>query len=132
MPPPVYSERFISLADAQLWRYYSPAGGKRAVIRSIIATTGQNTSFYFILAVAGIFVMNHAVPVANSSQVFDVRIPVYAGETFGVWCSGTPLIVTVSGYLFDDPGGQGKPATEDYERPHADILPAPELFPGVA
>lgn len=105
MTPPVYSVRFIAEQGLVGFAGYIVPAGKRAVIRDVNAYNGGGATTTEMVLHGSVM---QAVVVFNSqlqpADYFWVgRQVYYAGENILVQTGGA-WDVTISGYLFDDPG----------------------------
>ena len=103
---PLYSTRFLAQLAGQGANYTVPAG-HTAVVRCVTIYNSSTTavgSFNLQIGPAGIMIVGAYVPVLSQSntlnlQIYDVRVPVNAGELIELALSPT-VMGTVSGYLF--------------------------------
>lgn len=109
----IYSERFLVRGGPAVGDPFIVPAGHRAVIRSVIFTNSGGAAGSAFLRVAGSHVMWSALPAAVIVQCFDVRIPVYEGETIHAGVSSGACLATVSGFLFDDTGASSFSASPE-------------------
>jgi len=99
---------------------YAVPLGKRAVIRSVIASNpGGSTGLVQVLCAEGL-VLHHRFQAAEGTRTLDVRAVAYQGEELQVYTSVEGMHCAVHGYLFVDessetaapPGSATKPGPE--------------------
>lgn len=124
MAAPVYSHRFVQVQVPGTWAGYTVPGGHRAVVRSIMMSTYQQSDGEAYVSVAGITIARAVFQAGTFTQNVDTRLVAYAGEAIMALTYGVQTRVVVGGYLFVDPASAKGPP------PAAQQLPAPPLPPG--
>jgi hypothetical protein len=123
VPWPVYSETFVKTAGQQGYFTYLVPGGKRAIVRQVIAINYADVTGYVNCQVAGVCCSLVLFPAAPRNSSLAVMVVAYAGALIAVSTSVPGFHVSMSGYLMSDLSGlQGAP-------PASGQLPAPDPGP---
>ena len=112
MAQPIYSERFLSVNEANAWHFYTVPSGHRAVLRNIMFSTTQGAGSQVLAAAAGVLIALLVFPATYDFRSIDCRVVVYAGETLGGFSDSSSSHVTMSGYLFSDTQLRARPVQE--------------------
>jgi hypothetical protein len=120
----LYSERLLIGAGGAVTTWVVPAG-HRAVVRSIVVVWHAVTS-------CGVYVGGSCGDIyARSNQaqfltdVQDVRIPLYAGESLRLEITQVGGHATIGGYLFEDLTGRSSAPGEITRAPSRGPAPLP-------
>lgn len=105
MPWPTYSTRFLSTSEPQVWHSYYVPAGQRAVVQAISAVNLGETDGLFMVSIPGAVFAGRVIPAHEDHLWTDVRTVLYGGEALSVYMDTSACHMTVSGYLFRDPGG---------------------------
>lgn len=115
MPWPTYSERFLTTADGAGWSSYRVPVGQRAVVRAVVACTGDPAQSYVFVEVAGHQLARFIFQAPTQTLSFATQTVVYGGEVMRAIAVGPGCECLVSGYLFADPLHGTAPAGADLE-----------------
>jgi len=100
----LYSTRFVSSTDANVWHTYVVPGGHLAIVQSILATCNNSVAATYMATVGGVLVGLGLVPAVGDRHAVNLRAVAFAGEK--IECAGLAagLSVSVHGYLLDAAG----------------------------
>lgn len=128
---PVYSTRFHLTQTKDAWQVWTCPANKRAVVRQVSCAMGGIAGEYVQAELNGFTIMTVPYLVNVRQAYYDVRWVLYWGDRLGFYLHpgqpGSPLAVTTSGFLFDDPyaavRGKSEPAAPPAATPP---VPLPE------
>lgn len=101
--PSIYSEQFLGATGAAVETAYWVPPGKRAVIRSVVATCNEPEGAYFWVYLAGMPIYARSFQAQREGVSVDMRQVAYGGQSIKAYTSTASVFVAVAGYLFDDP-----------------------------
>lgn len=83
--------------------------GMRCVVRNVLVDNGPGVAGLAILALNTAQIVSWVAPATPIELSLETRVVAYAGETVQAYLQFSPMIMTVSGYLFDDSLGRRTP-----------------------
>lgn len=132
MPPRAYTERFLYAEGADKVRTFEVPEGMRVVIRKITGRSNDPAGGTVYLAVHGIYIYSFRLPDTVTALNTDLMAVAYERETVQLTTYGPSTNVMVSGYFFEDPGGNPPWAPGAEAKPIEPDVPIPFPEPKVA
>lgn len=96
-----YSERFVGHWAAGPSPVYTVPAGKRAVIKSVVASNNNTAAGVIGIVINGNQVWNLSVPGSGGQTVGGIMLVLYAGETIASEHQFQYMFSAISGFLLD-------------------------------
>lgn len=105
----LYSERLLVAVATGGWTGMTVPTGMRAVVRNVLVDNGSGVAGIATLALNTAQIVTWVTPGTPVEISLETRVVAYAGEVLQAYLQFSPMIMTVSGYLFDDTIGRRTP-----------------------
>jgi hypothetical protein len=98
----VYSTNFIRSRVPGVWIYFQVPNARRAVVRSISATSYSAPGLGLSVTADGVALYVHPFQAGEGTRLVDVRATLTGGSVLACWLEGTEMHTSIDGFLFDD------------------------------
>lgn len=120
-----YSERLLHAFGEAIWTSYTVPAGYRAVVKSVVLVNNSGAAAQIGVFMAGRPFYIAVLQAYSAAASPAMTVAVYSGESLDAYTDLLTTVVTVGGFVFEDPTGAEAPpgTTARTRRPPPRIQP---------